>query len=226
MFSIFKLAPFKRCNGVGKKCRLCHLANIWPRSFVESRQYRFVVILPLGNWWLFHQFDNAIKSKEPNPNLLIGSVKFQDLIGYPDKKNLQKIISSKAWSKFIRWCSYVGEGLMHDDDVRDLVRVIHFMELEEWSTFLLLLLDWFVSGPQASWVPRWRWFAQAVTHTQTPSQMRLKEVEGFFKIAEQSYKSTSIFFSKKPLLSTLSLSLQGVLSKEDADLNSVLQCIL
>ena len=50
---------------------------------------------------------------------------------HPDKKILQKIISSKAWSKFIRWSSYGGEGLMHKDDVRDLVRVIHLMELEE-----------------------------------------------------------------------------------------------
>ena len=60
-----------------------------------------------------------------------------------DKETLQKSLSPKAWSKLIERSSYDDEeeGLLQVEDVRDLVRLLHFLRPEEPSTFLLPLLD-------------------------------------------------------------------------------------
>ena len=60
-----------------------------------------------------------------------------------DKETLQKSLSPKAWSKLIERSSYDDEeeGLLQEEDVRDLVRLLHFLRPEEPSTNLLPLLD-------------------------------------------------------------------------------------
>ena len=65
-----------------------------------------------------------------------------------DKEILQKSLSYEAWNKLIRRNSNGGEGLRQAEDVKDFVKILKLMELEEPSTFLLPLLDLICeSGP-------------------------------------------------------------------------------
>ena len=57
-----------------------------------------------------------------------------------DKETLQKSLSSKAWNSLIRRTSN-GEGLMEEEDLRVLVKILHSLELEEPGPLLLPLLD-------------------------------------------------------------------------------------
>ena len=57
-----------------------------------------------------------------------------------DNETLQKSISSKAWNSLIRRTSN-GEGLMEEEHLRVLVKILHSLELEEPGPLLLPLLD-------------------------------------------------------------------------------------
>ena len=57
-----------------------------------------------------------------------------------DKETLPKSLSSKAWNSLIRRTSN-GEGLMEEEDLRVLVKILHSLELEEPGPLLLPLLD-------------------------------------------------------------------------------------
>ena len=55
-----------------------------------------------------------------------------------DKEILQKSLTFAAWTNLIRGSSSDQQGLMMEEgDVRVLVKILHFMELEEPSTFLM-----------------------------------------------------------------------------------------
>ena len=112
-----------------------------------------------------------------------------------DKEILQKSLSSKAWNKLMRHCSYDGEGLLEAEDVKNLVKILKLVKLEEPSKFLLPLLDLICeSGPRPS-----QPYASEVhvicpnhpePHLVTPDAfLLLEEVEGAFGTAEQSIKS-------------------------------------
>ena len=61
--------------------------------------------------------------------------------GVVDKDILQKSFSVKAWSKLIKPSSNGGEELLQEEDVRVLVKILQFLELEEPGAYLLPLLD-------------------------------------------------------------------------------------
>ena len=79
------------------------------------------------------------------PDILENIVKFIDplstkrLTEVVDKKVLKTSLSSKIWAGLIKRSSY-GEALMVLDDVKDLVAILKFLNLEEPSGFLQPLL--------------------------------------------------------------------------------------
>ena len=110
-----------------------------------------------------------------------------------DKKIHQKSFSFEAWNKLIRRSSYSGEELLQGEDVKDLVKILKLMKLEEPSTFLLPLLDLICesrpSKPDFSYVsvicPN-----HPEPHKVTPDAfLMLEEVEGAFGTTVQSIKS-------------------------------------
>ena len=110
-----------------------------------------------------------------------------------DREILQKSLSYEAWNKLIRRNSYGGEGLLQAEDVKDFVKILKLMELEEPSTFLLPLLDLICeSGPSES--PKRKVQVTCPNHPEPHSVspeafLLLEEVEGAFGTAEQSIKS-------------------------------------
>ena len=110
-----------------------------------------------------------------------------------DKDILQKSLSGKAWNKLIRSSSYGEEALLEVEDVKNLVKILKLMKVEEPSKFLLPLLDLIcesgLSQPYSSGVevicPN-----HPEPHLVTPDAfLLLEEVEGAFGTAEQSIKS-------------------------------------
>ena len=130
--------------------------------------------------------------------------------GVMDKKILQKSLSLKAWSELIRRSSYGGEGLLQMEDVQDLVRVLHFLELEEPSTYLLPLLDLICKSRPTDPVRGDHVDMICPNHPDNPHSITeeafllLEEVEGRFGTAVQSVESISVLSLKEPLLSALS----------------------
>ena len=123
-----------------------------------------------------------------------------------DIKVLQKSLSLKAWSKLIRPSSYGGEGLLHVEDVQDLVRVLHVLELEEPSTFLLPLLGLICKSRPSEPVGGFYHVMKMIcpSHPGYPNSITekafllLEEVEGRFGTAEQSVESISVFSLAPP----------------------------
>ena len=68
------------------------------------------------------------------------SIKRLTQSGVVDKKILKKSLSSKIWAGLIKRSSYGGGGVLVLDDVKDLVAILKFVELEEPSDFLQPLL--------------------------------------------------------------------------------------
>ena len=143
---------------------------------------------------------------------MLGTLSTLHLIqaGVVDKGILQKGLSLKAWSKIISQSSYREEGLLQKEGVKDLVKVLHFLELEEPSTFVLPLLDLICKSGQDQPIG---YRMQLVCPTTLPDShsvtdeafLLLEEVEGSFGTAEQSIESMSLFSLEEPLLSALSL---------------------
>ena len=110
-----------------------------------------------------------------------------------DKEILQKSLSSKAWNKLMRRCSYDGEGLLAAEDVKNLVKILKLVKLEEPSKFLLPLLDLICeSGPSQPYASEVHVICpnHPEPHLVTPDAfLLLEEVEGAFGTAEQSIKS-------------------------------------
>ena len=125
--------------------------------------------------------------------------------GLVDKEILQKGLSLKAWSKLIGSSSYGGEGLLQKEDVRDLVRILHFLELEEPGRFLLPLLDLICKSRPSHRKVDMICPSHPDPHSITEEAfLLLEEVEGSFGTAEQSVDSITMYSLKEPLLSALS----------------------
>ena len=124
-----------------------------------------------------------------------------------DKETLQKGLSLKAWNKIISRSSYDGEELLQMKDVRYLVRVLHFLELEEPSTFLLPLLDLICESRPRLYQVQMICPSHSEPHSITyEAFLLLEEVEGSFGTAEQSVDliSSPMYHLQEPLLSALS----------------------
>lgn len=133
--------------------------------------------------------------------------------GVMDKDILKKGFSLKAWSRIISRSSYGGEGLLQMEDVKDLVKVLRFLELEEPSIFLLPLLDlicksrpaipglWGIPSNQVKMICPSHPDPHSIT---IEAFLMLEELEGSFGTAEQSVGSIKKFILNEPLLSALS----------------------
>ena len=133
--------------------------------------------------------------------------------GVMDKDILKKGLSLKAWSRIISRSSYGGEGLLQMEDVKDLVKVLRFLELEEPSIFLLPLLDlicksrpaipglWGIPSNQVKMICPSHPDPHSIT---IEAFLMLEELEGSFGTAEQSVGSIKKFILNEPLLSALS----------------------
>ena len=109
-----------------------------------------------------------------------------------DKEILQKSLSFAAWSNLIRGTSNDEQGLMKEGDVRVLVKILHFMDLEEPSTFLMPLLDQICEsrpGNGSSYVQMICPSHQEHHFISTDAFLLLEVVEGAFGTTEQSVKS-------------------------------------
>ena len=110
-----------------------------------------------------------------------------------DKKILQKSLSFEAWKKLVRRSSYGGEGLLQSEDVKDLVKILKLLKLEEPSTFLLPLLDSICESRPSK--PYFNFVQVICPNHQEPHSVTLEafllieEVEVAFGTTEQSIKS-------------------------------------
>ena len=110
-----------------------------------------------------------------------------------DKKIQQKSLSSEAWKKLIRRSSYSEEGLLQAEDVKDLVKILKLMKVEEPSPFLLPLLD-LICDPSPS-KSNFSYVSvicpnHPEPHKVTPDAfLMLEEVEGAFGTTVQSINS-------------------------------------
>ena len=128
-----------------------------------------------------------------------------------DKDILQKSLSSKAWSRLIKHSSY-DEGKLQREDVRDMIRVLRFLEPEEPSAFLLPLLHEICKSRPSYQTLNPHLNVQLVCPSCHPDPhsitleafLMLEEVEGAFGTAEQSVKSISCWDVQEPMLSALS----------------------
>ena len=116
-----------------------------------------------------------------------------------DEETMQKSLTSKTWSKLIRQSS-VNELSRFDsnfekqkEDVKVLVKILHFVELEELRTFLMLLLDLICEtnpGRHLQMICPCR----PDPHSISPEGfLLLEEVEGAFGSTEQSLQSIRSF---------------------------------
>ena len=114
-----------------------------------------------------------------------------------DKETREKSFSSKAWNQLIRRTPrMVGgmweDGMLQKEGVRDLVKILKLMQLEEPHTFMLPLLDQICeSSPD---VPDEHIAIRCRCHTEPHivswgAFLLLEEVEGAFGTAEQSIQS-------------------------------------
>ena len=109
-----------------------------------------------------------------------------------DKKSLQDSFSTKAWTQLIKGSQRDEDGLIEKQDVKDLVKILKLLQLEEPSTFLLHLLDLICeSSPDQGHI-----VMSCPSHTEphiisAEAFLLLEEVEGVFGSAEQSIKSMS-----------------------------------
>ena len=127
-----------------------------------------------------------------------------------DKETLQKSLTFKAWGELIKRCTVsesdraednlrrIAEGLNFEKDwfpeikenVKVLVRILHFVKLDELSPYLLALLDLICEssvygGPVEMICPR-----RPEHHSITKDAfLLLEEVEAAFGTTEQSLKS-------------------------------------
>ena len=111
-----------------------------------------------------------------------------------DKETLQNSFSSKAWIQLIEGSQRDEDGLLEREDVKDLVKILKLLQLEEPSTFLLPLLDLICeSSPDVSSPKQKHFVMSCPSHTQphiisTGAFLLLEKVEGAFGTAEQSIK--------------------------------------
>ena len=108
------------------------------------------------------------------------------------KEILQNSLSFAAWTNLVRTSSNGEQGLLEEEDVRVLVKILRFMDLEEPSTFLIPLLHQICEtrpGSRNSHVqmicpshPLPHWIS-------IYAFLLLEEVEGAFGTTEQSVKT-------------------------------------
>ena len=146
-----------------------------------------------------------------------------------DKETREKSFSSKAWSQLIRrtlcgqdglllirrtpemveaeaevWCG-VESWLEVDEGVKDLVKILKLLQLEQPNTFMLPLLDLICES-----IPSMEHIAiRCPCHTEPHivswrAFLLLEEVEGAFGTAEQSIQSMSNVWSSGGLLRAIS----------------------
>lgn len=125
-----------------------------------------------------------------------------------DKDILQKSLSFKAWNNLIN-----HKGLLQEEDVRVLVKILKFLELGEPGAFLLPLLDLICeSRPSYQGLFSRGEMVEMLCpcHPEDPHSitdeafMLLEEVEGAFRTMEQSIRSITVWELQEPLLSALS----------------------
>ena len=127
-----------------------------------------------------------------------------------DKEILQKCLTSKAWSELIRPISSIqgfGRFEQHLEDVKILVKILHFMKREELSPFLMALLDLICESR-----PAYRRDSVEMICAFCPDPhfisplafLLLEEVEGAFGTTEQSLRSIECGFAGGDMLSAIS----------------------
>ena len=159
-----------------------------------------------------------------------------------DKETLQKSLSLKAWTQLIRrtprnedgpW-NGPQDGLLQGEGVRELVKILEMLRLEEPSSFLLPLLDLICESasvpkvPNASQMSPDRIVMICPCHMEphivsTEAFKLLEEVEGTFGTALQSIKSMSnlhleVSGDLKAITSRMSRQRETVTSVNDASL--------
>ena len=137
-----------------------------------------------------------------DPASVVGLVQSKVL----EKQILQKSLSLTAWNRLIRRCSSNGggphcEGLLEKEDVKDAVKILRLVNLEDPSMYLLPLLDvicQFLPGKSVEMVcPR-----HENPHSISGyAFLLLEEVESSFGTLEQSIKSISAAYLYGPILS-------------------------
>ena len=139
-----------------------------------------------------------------DPASVVGLVQSKVL----EKQILQKSLSLTAWNRLIRRCSSNGggphcEGLLEKEHVKDAVKILRLINLEDPSMYLLPLLDvvcQFLPGKSVEMVcPR----HENPHSISSYAFLLLEEVESSFGTLEQSIKSISAAYLYGPLLSAV-----------------------
>ena len=127
------------------------------------------------------------------------------------KETLQKSLSYKAWLELIKHssiCSQFYGGLDLDwlkmEDVKDLVKILKLMKLEEPSAYLLPLLDLNCERSPRDEVHMICPCGPEPHLISTDAFMLLEEIEGAFRTTEQSVTSWRNADLEEPFLSALS----------------------
>ena len=106
-----------------------------------------------------------------------------------EKETLQKSLTSKAWSKLIRQSSLQRGRLFEKmEDVKVLVKILHFVELEEPILLLMPLLDMICESCPGSDVEVLCPCRLEPHSVSTHGFLLLEEVEAAFSTTEQSLK--------------------------------------
>ena len=125
-----------------------------------------------------------------------------------DKKILQKSLSLSAWNQIIRRSSSYGggphrEGLLEKEDVKDAVKILKLMKLEDPSMYLLPLLDvicQFLPGKVVEVICPCHSNPHSIS---SDAFLLLEEVESAFGTSEQSIKSIPAGNLYGPLLAAV-----------------------
>ena len=138
--------------------------------------------------------------------------------GLVEKQVLRDSLSSKAWNRLIRRCSFGVEGALQRADLKRVVQIVKRMELEDSSAFLRPLLELVCEKfPAPNYEDLWMGEVRGEVQITCPCQadphkvsfngflLLEEEVEGVFGSAEQSVKSVEAKHDlREPFLSALS----------------------
>ena len=109
-----------------------------------------------------------------------------------EKETLQKSLTSKVWSKLIRQSSLQRWNMFEKmEDVKVLVKILHFVELEEPILLLMPLLDMICESCPGSDVEMLCPCRPEPHSVSTDGFLLLEEVEAAFSTTEQSLKKVS-----------------------------------
>ena len=114
---------------------------------------------------------------------------------------LQKSLSFKAWLELIKHSSYGEEDWLKMEDVKDLVKILKLMKLEEPSAYLLPLLDLNCERSPRDEVHMICPCGPEPHLISTDAFMLLEEIEGAFRTTEQSVASWRNADLEEPFLS-------------------------